>query len=1242
MAAELSVNCPKCRAPNSVPLGADVETYNCSSCGAVNPVVEASAEIAPADPLIGATISDCKIVAKIGEGGFGAVYKANDQNLQRSVALKVMLQSLTSSEDFVKKFIREAITAAQLNHPNIVAIHKVGRDEKLGIHYLIMEFLEGKTLADLVEDKGVLKPEEAISIILQCSEALAAAHDKNIVHRDIKPENIMIDRRGTVKIMDFGLAKVVQPDMKSTKVMGTPHYMSPEQFEGKQVDGRTDIYSLGVTFFYVLSKARPYEGTNTVQIIYAILTSEPKSLLEANPAVPAELWTIVKKMIAKKVEDRYQNFREIRKDLLTYQEKSLADRINCPSCGARNPRGRKFCRQCGENLQVKCPACNADEVAGVQVCSHCGAQIETLVTVRQNLERALKLKSVGDLRRAFLLLKEVLKLDPAHAIAKKELLDIETALKEVESTQVEALELEKTGNLQEALQKVESLLGRYPAAEEVKRQRDTIKRAYDARIIGQHVARADEATAAGNLPAAMASLDGALRLDPAREDVLAKKKEVEAKIGAADEARNAASAAFEAKRYAEAFRRATEVLRAHPTDAAMAQVLEKCRGFLESSEEFVRRGSDHLRAGRLPEAKKELEAATQLRPDDEKVRSMLADVDARLTALRRKLAEARTALAEREFETARQRVAEVVRALPGDPEALGLMATIARQEQESKKATSVKMAMDEGADYEKDGNLEGALTCYQQALEVDSDSSDAGKARDRVEARLREISSVRALADEHLRDGRYEEALDALERLRKLLPADTGVANEAEDARAKALKISSALRRAEEAASRMEHAVAVEASKEVLSLSGVHHRAQSLKRDAERAMAVIERHLKEADRLIGSELFDEALDQLKKAKTKGAREKQTGELHKVAVEGITAALKTEATRSYTMGDYAAALDAYERILELRGSDGDASKGKKEAEKRLRALTSEPLSLRAVVAGAAAVLLFMFQVAAVQFNTEHTAPSGGTGQPTTTSTVRPIEEACWDLENAGQWAQALEAWKKQDARGANKDVVDNAAQFLGAYLASGDGTKDTYDRLVEFQKVDGVLGQSDEKVREKRIAAGRERVQELSNRLLAELKDEEAKGTMGEPLAMAGKYADAEILSEGRTHLGADALVKEANSRLDRLKARDKFAAAIKRAALTPSLENWVEAVEKVEKGAEDIQDGTLRTELLAEYRVTVRDEWRKSLLARFPRDPKTSSDTDFLRAVQEASDFAERFVPREDEKAFRESLGTGR
>ncbi len=1238
--AELSVTCPKCQASNSVALGAEVEIYVCKGCGSENPLLDTGPVEAAVDPLIGAVISECKVVEKLGEGGFGAVYKAIDQNLQRPVALKVMLQSLTSSQEFVQKFIREAITAAQLNHPNIVAIHKVGRDEKRGIHYLIMELLEGKTLESIVHDKGVLKPEEAVPLILQAAEALAAAHDKKIVHRDIKPENIMVDKRGVVKIMDFGLAKVVQPDMKSTKVMGTPHYMSPEQFEGKQVDGRTDIYSLGVTLYYVLSRARPYEGTNTVQIIYAILTSDPKSLLEANPTVPAELWTIVQKMIAKKVEERYPDFREVRKDLLVYQEKTLADRITCPGCGARNQRGKKFCRQCGGNLQIKCPACGADEVAGAQVCNACGAAIETLLAVRQNMERALRLKAVGDLRRAYLLLKEVLKLDPENAEAKKEVDEIDLALREVETVKSEALELEKTGNLEDALQKVEQLLGRYPGSDDIKRQRDVIKRAFDARIVGQHLKRADEAIASGNLPAALVAIDAALRLGPDREDIIARRRDLDARVKAAEDARTQARQAFESKRYPEAFRRATEVLRSDPTDAEMAQVLEKCRGFLESSEEFVRRGREHLEAGSLVEARKELEAAVQLRPGDAEVEKMLADVDARLGRYRDLLSEARTALGDARFDVARAKVAEVLGVLPGDPESLGLMATIARQEQEARKAGEVRVALEEGEALERKGEFEAALAAYRRGVDADPDSSKAVQARDRLESRLREVSSIRSLADEHLRDGRFEEALHSLEKLRKLLPEDEAVQGEAEEAREKVKHIQDSLRKAEKGAAERNHPVVVAAAKDILDLSPNHVRAQALKRDAERALVAIERHLKEAERLIASEIFEDSLEQLKKARTKGATQEVVADLEKTAVNGITAALKTEATRFYSARDYGAALDAYERILELRGDDSDARKGRNEAEKRLRSLTSEPMTLRSVVAGAAAVILLMFQFAAVQFRQAPQLERTGGGSTAVKPNFKVLKvDPLLAAETKGYGPAAFAAWKEQDDDPAsatgdfdNRMIVARKVLFVLRDLQGE--VADPLEALRKLRAIDGDLDR-DPAFAGLRTAEAARLVDRVTDAMLAKLED-----AMKTDVKLAGElevaYSAPELIDPGLKYTGAQRLVDSVKQRSTLVNAGITVDAAIKRASTARTMAAWVkegEIIREAEAGLGDSHEAGAKAK---EFEERYRGEWLKDLKSRMAGNPEGEG---FSRGVIEAGAFLEVFGLLDDPKAQEDLIG---
>ena len=490
---DLHIDCPRCGEVNVLPVESDQETFVCVGCKEEVPIGEAvqTGQAPQEDYLVGEVISDCKIIKKVGEGGFGSVYKANDQNLQRTVAFKVMLPSLTTNVEFVQKFLREAVTAAQLNHPNIVAIHKVGKDERRGMHYLIMEFVEGDTLADIVKEKGVFNWQDAIPIFAQACDALAAAHERNIVHRDIKPENLMVDKLGNVKITDFGLAKSLSSDHKTTKVMGTPHYMSPEQFEGKNVDGRSDIYSLGVTFYYLLSKSRPYEGQNTVQIIYSILTQQPKALTEANKDVPAPMWAVIEKMIEKRPEDRYQSLREAIVDLRKLQGGTPDDKAGCPQCGTKNPKNRKFCRSCGSPLVVPCPACGSQESAGTKTCTGCGADLDRLVRIKKTLEAAKRFQALGDLRRAVESYRQVLQLDAAHAEAQAEVTRLGSTLEEVERVSNETQEMMRTGSVEEALGKVEDLLRRYPSANEVRQQRDDLRQALADRQVNRLLEQAE-------------------------------------------------------------------------------------------------------------------------------------------------------------------------------------------------------------------------------------------------------------------------------------------------------------------------------------------------------------------------------------------------------------------------------------------------------------------------------------------------------------------------------------------------------------------------------------------------------------------------------------------------------------------------------------------------------------------------------------------------------------------------------
>jgi len=267
--------------------------------------------------LTGKNLGNYKIVGKLGQGGMATVFKAHELSLNRMVALKVLSPQLSEDKAYIKRFKREAEAAAQLNHPNIVQIYAIGEEQ--GVHYFSMEYIKGKSLADIRQEEGVLKPEDAVPIIRQVAEALAEAHKAGLVHRDIKPSNIMIDAAGRPKVTDFGIAYVSYANTKLTRdgsIIGTPEYLSPEQCEGKTVDQRSDIYSLGVTLYELLSGKTPYEADTPVSMLMKIVKGEFPPLREVNPNVPESLRVIVDKMMIKDVQQRYQRMEEVIRDLL--------------------------------------------------------------------------------------------------------------------------------------------------------------------------------------------------------------------------------------------------------------------------------------------------------------------------------------------------------------------------------------------------------------------------------------------------------------------------------------------------------------------------------------------------------------------------------------------------------------------------------------------------------------------------------------------------------------------------------------------------------------------------------------------------------------------------------------------------------------------------------------------------------------------------------------------------------------
>ena len=271
--------------------------------------------------MVGQTISHYRIIEKLGEGGMGVVYKAEDIKLGRTVALKFLPPHALENRG---RFLREAQAAAALNHPNICTVHEI--DEEHG--FLAMEYIDGITVKDKIAARP-LPLEEALGIATQTCAGLEAAHEKGIIHRDIKPANLMLITDGRVKIMDFGLAQIGGDRTRLTRtgsILGTPAYMSPEQAQGLAVDRRTDIWSVGAVLFEMATGRLPFPGDSDAGVVHAILYMAPEPVTALRSGVPVELDRIVGKALAKDPKSRYQHVEDLAVDLGTLVRSSTSNR----------------------------------------------------------------------------------------------------------------------------------------------------------------------------------------------------------------------------------------------------------------------------------------------------------------------------------------------------------------------------------------------------------------------------------------------------------------------------------------------------------------------------------------------------------------------------------------------------------------------------------------------------------------------------------------------------------------------------------------------------------------------------------------------------------------------------------------------------------------------------------------------------------------------------------------------------
>jgi serine/threonine protein kinase len=275
--------------------------------------------------MLGTTISHYRITDKLGEGGMGVVYKAEDTKLERTVALKFLAAHLLNDEEAKARFLREAKAAAALSHPNICHVYEI--DEADGRTFISMAFIEGETLEDRIAT-GPLPIKDALDIGHQIAKGLQAAHDRGIVHRDIKPANVLVAKDGQVTIMDFGLARLTEASRltKADTTMGTVAYMSPEQVQGMEVDYRSDIWALGCVLYEMVRGIHPFQGQYDQALAYEIVHQEPAPLTSVRAGVPMELEFIARKCLAKAAEDRYGSAGEVAKDLRTLGDKLRSGR----------------------------------------------------------------------------------------------------------------------------------------------------------------------------------------------------------------------------------------------------------------------------------------------------------------------------------------------------------------------------------------------------------------------------------------------------------------------------------------------------------------------------------------------------------------------------------------------------------------------------------------------------------------------------------------------------------------------------------------------------------------------------------------------------------------------------------------------------------------------------------------------------------------------------------------------------
>ncbi|MHC4821471.1 MAG: protein kinase domain-containing protein, partial [Planctomycetota bacterium] len=615
------------------------------------------------EELIGYAVGDeFEITKKLGEGGYGAVYEAVDRTLKRKVAIKLMLPSRAANKEYVGKFLREARTAAQLSHPNVVHIHRVGFDKTQKSHFLAMEYVEGVTLHDILQERGPLDVPECIEIMEQCCEGLAVAHKKNIIHRDIKPGNLMVTPQKAIKIADFGLAKIFDAEEQAkSMVIGTPFFMPPEQFEGKATDGRTDIYALGVTFYYMLTMKRPFTGSTPAQILVNIMTQEPTPTHELRPDLGEDIWPIVRRMIHRDLDQRYQDCDQIIADFKKFRKVEVADdKEPCPSCSHMNTEGANNCGGCGESLQMQCPVCGHPEEAGSRFCGECGCDMTLGFEVTNLANEGKELLEQANYQAAIEKFQEAREKDPANSDVMALLREAETRRDRLHTERTAVSALLASGDFDRAEERLTAALELYPEDEHLLALKGDLDRARAASRSGAGISTVRTLLKAKRYNNAREAAERLMMSQGRTEELVALLDEAEAAINKitalTQKAKQIAAGTAPPATVLAAWK---DVLELNPDDTEARAEVEKIEKAVGAADSLIQGANRLLDSGDPAQAIKQLSDAGELATSDPRVEEVLRSARTALDELEVGAQQVREAIAAGNLDGAESQRAEL-------------------------------------------------------------------------------------------------------------------------------------------------------------------------------------------------------------------------------------------------------------------------------------------------------------------------------------------------------------------------------------------------------------------------------------------------------------------------------------------------------------------------------------------------------------------------------------------------------